>query len=139
MLTRKAAGMIREANIKYADAKEQIITEQTRATARIHAVRDLHSMEKARWQQKLGDKLNKVDQEQDALIKQIQAKSYKKFERLRCDMLAISTKLKDQCVIRQNRLVEFDSSFKNQLSKEQEHRCNTVQQQLTSLQQWRIN
>ncbi len=75
MLTRKALEMIHAANIKYADAEEQIITKQTRATARIHAVRDLHSMEKARWQQKLGDKLNKVDQEQDALIKQIQTKS----------------------------------------------------------------
>ncbi len=46
VLTREALEMIREANIKYADAKEQIITEQTHATARIHAVRDRHSMEK---------------------------------------------------------------------------------------------
>ncbi len=130
VLTRKALGMIREANIKCADAKEQIITKQTCATARIHAVRDLHSMEKARWQQKLGDKLNKVDEEQDALIKQIQTKSDKKFERLRCDMLPISTKIKDQRVIWQNCLVDLDSSSKNQLSKEQERRRNTVQHQL---------
>ena len=58
------------------------------------------------------------------------SKSNKKFDQLRCKMLTVSNKLKDQRVIWQKRLSELEISSKNQLSKEREHRHCSIQQQL---------
>jgi hypothetical protein len=57
------------------------------------------------------------------------SKSNKKFDKLRCKMLTISNKLKDQRVIWQKRLSELDISSKNQLCKERRRRCS-IQRQL---------
>ncbi len=43
-------------------------------------------------------------------------------------MIAVSTKLKDQHIIWKKQLSELDLSSKNQLSKEREHRCCSIQQ-----------
>ena len=45
-------------------------------------------------------------------------------------MIAVSTKLKIQCIIWQKRLSELDTSSKNRISNGREHRRCSVQQQL---------
>jgi len=74
--------------------------------------------------------LDKHTREQHTSMSLMLSKSNKKFDQLRCKMLTISNKLKDQHVIWQKHLSELDIFSKNQLSKEPERRRCSIQQQL---------
>jgi hypothetical protein len=78
----------------------------------------------------LENTINKHHCEQESTMNLLMAKSNKKYEDVQLKMIAVSTKLKDQCIIWQKQLSELDLSSKNQLSKEREHRRCSIQQQL---------
>jgi hypothetical protein len=64
------------------------------------------------------------------LINLFRLKSDKKYDKVRSDVVTISTKLKEQRFIWHTRLCDIDSSSKSLVSKEQSHRRYAVQQQL---------
>ena len=88
------------------------------ATTCIRAERMHRSRESARLQQKLEDRLEKQNREQDASINQMQFISDMKLDKVRHAMFAISNKQKEQCLVWQNCLAQLDSLKKNHLSKE---------------------
>jgi len=130
LLSAKALDMMSYADKTYREAQAQVIAERNLANARVREERVHHSRASTRLRQNLEDKLDKHTCEQDTLMSLMLSKSNKKFDQLRCKMLTISNKLKDQCVIWQKHLSELDISSMNQLSKEREHRHCSIQQQL---------
>ena len=71
----------REAEIKYSKVNERIITQRNLATTCIRAERMHHSKESVRILQKLEDRLDKQNHEQDASINQMQPISDMKLDR----------------------------------------------------------
>jgi len=124
--------MMSYADKTYREAQAQVIAERNLENARVREERVHHSRASTRLRQNLEDKLDKHKHthEQDSAMSLMLSKSNKKFDQLRCKMLTISNKLKDQRVIWQKRLLELDISSKNQLSKERERRRCSIQQQL---------
>jgi hypothetical protein len=118
-LTVEALVMMREAEIKCSKVDECITAEHNLATTCIHAERMHHSKESVRLQQKLEDRLDKQNCEQDASINQMRPISGMKLHKVRHDMFVISNKLKEQRLVWQNRLAQLDSLTMNHLSKEQ--------------------
>ena len=101
--------MMREAKIKFSKVNEHISAERNLASTRICAERMHYSRESARLRQKLEDRLDKQNRAQDASINQMQSKSDKKLNRVRRDMFAILNKLKEQRLVWQYHLSQFDS------------------------------
>ena len=120
LLFAKALDMLSYANKTHREAQAQVTAERNLANARVREERVHHSRAATRLQQNLEDKLDKHTREQDTSMSLMLSKSNKKFVKLRCKMLTISNKLKDQRVIWQKCLSELDISSKNQLSKERE-------------------
>ena len=122
--------MMRDANKTHREAQAQVIAERNLANARVREERVHHSRECTRLRQNLENKLDKHTREQDTSMSLMLSKSNKKFDKLRCKMLTISNKLKDQRVIWQKHLSELDISSKNQFCIERERRRCSIQQQL---------
>ena len=129
-LSANAWEMMSEANLKMTKADELIISERNRVSTKIQEERLFQSRESARLRQRMENTINKHHCEQESTIHLLMAKSNKKYEDIQLKMIVVSTKLKDQCNIWQKWLSELDLSSKNQLSKERERRCCSIQQQL---------
>jgi hypothetical protein len=76
----KAFVMMIEADRMSAEAKAQVIAEQSLANARVRKERVHHSRESARLHQQLQNKVKKHNQEQEASIKLMVSKSNKKYD-----------------------------------------------------------
>jgi hypothetical protein len=129
-LSADAWEMMSEANLKMTKADQLIISEHNHASTKIQEERLFQSRESARLRQRLGNTIHKHHREQESTMNLLMAKSNKKYEDVQLKMIAVSTKLKDQCIIWQKQLSELDLSSKNQLSKELKRRCCSIQQQL---------
>jgi hypothetical protein len=106
----------REAEIKYSKVNERIITQRNLATTCIRAERMHHSKESVRILQKLEDRLDKQNHEQDASINQMQPISDMKLDKVRHDMFPI---WRNNVSSGRISLAQLDSLTKNHLSKEQ--------------------
>ncbi len=78
-------------------------------------------------------RIDKLHREQEPSIKELQSKSNKKSDKVRNNVVRVSNKLKEQCLIWQKRHSDMESSSKNLLSKERARRWNVVQQQLDGI------
>ena len=111
-------------------ADEMQITERNKAAARLHEERAHHSRESERLRQKQAVSIEKIQQEQASLVKLVQSKCDAKYHKVREDVANVSNKLKEQQLMRQTKIRDIDSSYKNHHSKEQARRRNMIQMQL---------
>jgi hypothetical protein len=117
-LSAKALDMMTTAHKIHADAEVRIMNEQSRTTTLLLQEHAHSAGESARLWEKLVTTINKLNREQESSINQLKFKSNKKYEKVRYDVMMLSSKLKDQYITWQKRLNDLDYSSKNLVSKE---------------------